>query len=45
MTGKTLLAIYWQALRLLIKRIPIFSHTAADGTHRTARPESPDEKS
>lgn len=45
MTGKTLLAIYWQALRLLIKRTPIFSPTAADGTHRTARPESPDEKS
>lgn len=36
MTGKTLLAIYWQALRLLLKRIPIFAHRAADGEFRTA---------
>ncbi len=26
MTAKTLLAIYWQALRLLLKRTPIFNH-------------------
>ncbi|NWE27942.1 DUF1365 domain-containing protein [Pseudomonas gingeri] len=31
MTAKTCLAIYWQALRLLLKRTPIFSHQAADG--------------
>lgn len=30
MTAKTLLAIYWQALRLLIKRMPLFDHHAAD---------------
>ncbi|WP_339532561.1 DUF1365 domain-containing protein [Pseudomonas mucidolens] len=36
MTAKTCLAIYWQALRLLLKRTPIFSHQAADGTSRTA---------
>lgn len=36
MTAKTCLAIYWQALRLLIKRTPIFSHQAADGAYRTA---------
>ncbi|MCU1726225.1 DUF1365 domain-containing protein [Pseudomonas sp. 7P_10.2_Bac1] len=39
-TGKTVLAIYWQALRLLIKRIPLFSHQAAHGEHRTATLES-----
>ena len=37
MTGKTLAAIYWQALRLLLKRIPLFSHRAADGEFRLAR--------
>jgi DUF1365 family protein len=36
MTGKTLLAIYWQALRLLLKRTPIFPHQAADGECRGA---------
>lgn len=36
MTAKTALAIYWQALRLLLKRAPIFSHQAADGSFRTA---------
>jgi uncharacterized protein len=36
MTAKTCLAIYWQALRLLIKRMPIFSHQAADGAYRIA---------
>src|SRR3990167_10689923 len=35
MTAKTGLAIYWQALRLLLKRTPIFSHQAADGASRT----------
>lgn len=38
MTGKTLLAIYWQALRLLLKRIPIFDHRPAEGSFRVARP-------
>lgn len=36
MTGKTLLGIYWQALRLLLKRTPIFSRTDADKEFRTA---------
>lgn len=36
MTAKTLLAIYWQALRLLLKRTPIFPHQAADGECRSA---------
>ena len=36
MTAKTCLAIYWQALRLLLKRIPLVSHQAADGTYKTA---------
>lgn len=36
MTAKTCLAIYWQALRLLIKRMPIFSHQAADAAFRIA---------
>lgn len=36
MTAKTCLAIYWQALRLLIKRVPIFNHQAADGSFQTA---------
>ena len=38
MTGKTVAAIYWQALRLLLKRIPIFDHSPAEGTFRVARP-------
>ena len=40
MTAKTCLAIYWQALRLLIKRAPIFSHQAAVGACSTAVAES-----
>ena len=36
MTAKTCLAIYWQALRLFLKRTPIFSHQAADGAFRIA---------
>ena len=36
MTAKTCLAIYWQALRLLLKRTPISPHQAADGEYRTA---------
>lgn len=39
MTAKTVAAIYWQALRLALKRVPIFDHQPADGDHRTARPE------
>lgn len=42
MTGKTLAAIYWQALRLLLKRIPLFPHQAADGDLRAAQPDSKD---
>jgi DUF1365 family protein len=37
MTAKTCLAIYWQALRLLLKRVPLFTHQAADGSVKTAR--------
>lgn len=36
MTAKTCLAIYWQALRLFVKRVPIFSHQAADAAFRIA---------
>ncbi|MGF6128079.1 DUF1365 family protein [Pseudomonas frederiksbergensis] len=36
MTAKTCLAIYWQAVRLLFKRAPIFAHRAADGSFQTA---------
>lgn len=36
MTAKTCLGIYWQALRLLFKRMPIFAHQAADGSFQTA---------
>jgi len=28
MTLKTVLAIYWQALRLWLKRVPLYSHPA-----------------
>ncbi|MHC8346041.1 DUF1365 domain-containing protein [Pseudomonas sp. RT6P73] len=35
MTAKTCLAIYWQALRLLLKRVPLFAHQAADGSVQT----------
>ncbi|UCJ18621.1 DUF1365 domain-containing protein [Pseudomonas sp. MM211] len=38
MTGKTLAAIYWQALRLLLKRIPLFNHQAANGDFQIAQP-------
>ena len=44
MTGKTLLAIYWQALRLLLKRTPIFPHQPAQGSVRVASPDRPNEK-
>lgn len=37
MTAKTVLGIYWQALRLALKRIPFFPHQAADGSFRVAR--------
>lgn len=37
MTAKTVLAIYWQALRLLLKRTPLFTHQAAAGEYRVAR--------
>ncbi|MEX6501735.1 DUF1365 domain-containing protein [Pseudomonas zhanjiangensis] len=40
MTGKTLAAIYWQALRLWLKRIPLFTHQAAQGAYRVARAQS-----
>lgn len=40
MTGKTVLAIYWQALRLLLKRTPIFNHQPANGEYRSAYLES-----
>ncbi|MBV6823886.1 DUF1365 domain-containing protein [Pseudomonas sp. PD9R] len=36
MTAKTALAIYWQALRLLLKRVPLFAHRDADGSFQTA---------
>lgn len=36
MTGKTILAIYWQALRLLLKSTPLFAHQAAEGSFRVA---------
>jgi len=38
MTAKTLLAIHWQALRLLLKRHRLFDHFAARGTWRRAKP-------
>ncbi|MGV8844355.1 MAG: DUF1365 domain-containing protein [Pseudomonas sp.] len=42
MTGKTVLAIYWQALRLLLKRTPIFPHQAVEGSSRTGHLTSKD---
>ncbi|KAI2673507.1 DUF1365 domain-containing protein [Pseudomonas sp. TNT3] len=36
MTAKTCLAIYWQALRLLLKGTPIFAHRPADGSFQIA---------
>ena len=44
MTAKTCLAIYWQALRLFIKRTPIFSHQAADGAFRIAALQPKDQR-
>ncbi|PTU75681.1 DUF1365 domain-containing protein [Pseudomonas mangrovi] len=44
MTGKTLAAIYWQALRLAIKRIPLFNHQPSRGPYGLATP-SPQERS
>jgi DUF1365 family protein len=40
MTAKTLLGIYSQALRLLLKRLPLVSHQPAAGEYRTANLES-----
>lgn len=37
MTAKTLLAIYWEALRLALKRIPLFDHQPARGRYGIAR--------
>ena len=44
MTAKTCLAIYWQALRLLLKRTPISPHQAADGEYRTAATQPKDQR-
>ena len=44
MTAKTVLAIYWQALRLLLKRMPLFDHLAADQENPTALLEPRHEK-
>lgn len=44
MTAKTLLGIYWQALRLLLKRTPIFPHQAAVDEYRVAHLEPRHEK-
>jgi len=44
---RTLGLIYWQALRLLVKRVPLFDHTAAIGHYgvATSQPREPrDEK-
>lgn len=42
MTGKTLVAIYWQALRLLLKGLPLFNHHAAADRFSVARPRPKD---
>ncbi len=42
MTGKTLAAIYWQALRLLLKRLPLFNHHAATDSFSVALPRPKD---
>jgi DUF1365 family protein len=44
MTAKTLLAIYWQALRLLLKRMPLFDHRPADQDNPAALLEPRHEK-
>lgn len=44
MTGKTLAAIYWQALRLLCKRMPLFNHQAARGDFSVAHEDVSHEK-
>jgi DUF1365 family protein len=44
MTAKTCLAIYWQALRLFLKRMPIFSHQAAEGSFRNAAAQQKDRR-
>lgn len=38
MTGKTLAGIYWQALRLALKRIPFFAHQPERGPYGLATP-------
>lgn len=43
MSLRTLSAIYWQALRLLLKRIPVHNHTASQGDLAPGHPcEDPD---
>lgn len=42
MTGKTLAAIYWQALRLLFKRLPLHPHQATPDSFRVAHPHAKD---
>jgi len=48
MVLKTTAAIYWEAVRLLIKRIPLFDHRSADKSYQTSSAntvkEQPDEK-
>jgi DUF1365 family protein len=44
MTAKTCLAIYWQAVRLLFKRAPIFAHQPANGSFETATVYSKDHR-
>jgi len=44
MTAKTCAAIYWQAVRLFVKRMPIFSHQAADGDFSTAAAQNKDRR-
>jgi DUF1365 family protein len=44
MTAKTCLAIYWQAVRLFLKRTPIFSHQVAEGSFSTAAAQDKDQR-
>jgi len=37
MSAKTLVSIYWQALRLILKGLPYLSHQPADGTSKVGR--------